>query len=59
MSNKPMFPLLKGFMLKMQEKKVREKAVDRLGDAVLTGGGQALGQEAGKRVTRRIRPGRP
>ena len=55
MTNKPMFPMLRVFMLKLQEKRVREKAVDKLGDAALGGVGQSLGQEAGRRVAGRIR----
>ena len=55
MNNKPMFPMLRVFMLKLQEKRVREKAVDKLGDAALGGVGQSLGQEAGRRVAGRIR----
>ena len=58
-NNKPMFPVARLFLQKMREKKVREKAVDRLGDAAMAGVGDSVGQEAGRRVSRRFRPGPP
>lgn len=58
-NKKPMFPVLRVFVEKLREKKVREKAVEKLGSAAVSGVGQALGQEAGRRVTKKIRPGRP
>ena len=54
-NKKPMFPIIRVFIEKLREKGVREKAVDKLGDAAMSGVGQSLGQEAGRRVTKRIR----
>jgi hypothetical protein len=54
-NKKPMFPLVKVFMDRMRKKGVREKVVDRLGDHAMSGVGQSLGEEAGRRVTRRIK----
>jgi len=58
-NNKPMFPIARAFMMKLKEKKVRERAVDKLGDAAMAGAGQSFGREAGRIVSQRIRPGRP
>ena len=58
-NKKPSFPIAKALIDKMKEKKVREKAVEKLGDAAISGVGNALGKEAGRRATRKFRPGQP
>jgi len=58
-NNRPMFPILRGFFMKLKEKGVREKAVEKLGDHAISGVGQSVGREAGRRVTQRFRPGPP
>lgn len=58
-NKKPMFPVIRVFIDKLREKKVREKAVDKLGDHAMAGVGQSIGEEAGRRVTKRFRPDRP
>lgn len=55
-NRKPMFPVIRVFIEKLREKKVREKAVDTLGDHAMAGVGQSIGEEAGRRVTKRFRP---